>query len=404
MAILRLAAVAFKKCVCHAAAFSHMFGNICCIWFRHGFLFAQIQAFVQSVRMKNVREIVKLRQSLLTWYDSRGRTLPWRIRPEDRKAGARADPYRVWLAEVMCQQTTVAAVTPYWYKFLRRWSSISDLAKAELDDILTAWAGLGYYARARNLHTCAQVVTREFGGEFPRTEKELLKLPGIGPYTAAAIVSICFCTPANVVDGNVERVIARLRQVETPLPKAHPEIRALAGQIADPDRPGDYAQGLMDLGNMICKPRRPQCKFCPWVFTCVAAKSGIPEAYPKRQTKAKKPVRYGAVFYLEHEGRVHLSKRPEKGLLGGMMVLPGTDWTHEVPPEDVWMACAPVLKNWEKLEDTVRHVFTHFTLRLTVFRSTCDNNIDGIWADIDGLDKYALPSVMRKVIKIAQAE
>ncbi len=353
--------------------------------------------------MKTSQETKRLRKSLLAWYDKEGRTLPWRIRPEDRAAGAVTDPYKIWLSEIMCQQTVVKAATPYWYKFLKLWPNVTDLAAAPLDDVLTAWAGLGYYARARNLHKCAKMVAGEFGGVFPTSEAALIKLPGIGPYTAAAIAAICWHEATNVVDGNVERVITRLRAVEAPIPKSRPEIRELASIIAAPRRPGDYAQGLMDLGSVICKPKNPKCDICPWRFACIAFKNGNPERYPVRAKKTKRPIHYGAVFYLEHGDKVLLNRRPEKGLLGGMMELPGTDWTKENPINDErWLSSAPARKNWRKGTDLVIHIFTHFELRLTVFYAEGMAKMDGQWCAQDALDTVALPSVMRKAIIAGQ--
>lgn len=359
---------------------------------------------LKDFRKKTARgqEIRRLRKSLLAHYDTHGRTLPWRIRPEDRTAGIVADPYKVWLSEIMCQQTTVTAVTPYWYKFLDKWPRVEDLASAPRDEVLTAWAGLGYYARARNLHKCAGMVVEEFGGVFPNTESGLLKLPGVGPYTAATIASICFGEATNVVDGNVERVISRLRMVQAPLPKGRAEIRALAGEIADPKRAGDYGQALMDLGSRTCKPKNPKCGECPWEFACLATKAGVAEDYPKKIKKQPRPVRYGAVFYLENEGATLLRQRPDKGLLGGMMELPGTEWTGERQAVDVLLAQAPALHNWEKCEKEVKHVFTHFTLHITVFTAQTGVRGEGVWAGLDALDDYALPSLMRKAIRGAQ--
>ncbi len=354
--------------------------------------------------MKTSKETTRLRRELLAWYDKEGRALPWRIRPEDRAAGAIADPYQIWLSEIMCQQTVVKAAAPYWYKFLKQWPKVTDLAAATLDDVLAAWARLGYYARARNLHKCAKMVAGEYGGSFPSTEAALLKLPGIGPYTAAAIAAICWHEATNVVDGNVERVITRLRAVETPIPAARPEIRTLSSVIAAPKRPGDYAQALMDLGSVICKPRTPKCNICPWKFACLAYEAGNPEQYPVRAKKAKRPIRYGAVFYLEHDGEILLRRRPEKGLLGGMMELPGTDWTERGPSSDEhWLSAAPASKNWRKGAEPVTHIFTHFELRLSVFYAQGIADMDGQWYRRSALETLALPSLMRKAIAAGQA-
>ncbi|MBL4871424.1 MAG: A/G-specific adenine glycosylase [Robiginitomaculum sp.] len=352
--------------------------------------------------MKTSQELQQLRAVLLAHYDKNGRSLPWRIRPKDREAGAIADPYKIWLSEIMCQQTSVTAAAPFWHKFLQKWPSVDDLANAPRDEVLTAWAGLGYYARARNLHKCACIVAHEYGGQFPKSEQGLLKLPGIGPYTAAAIASICWGEATNIVDGNVERVISRLRMVDIPLPKGKGEIHRLAGKIADPQRAGDYGQALMDLGSQICKPRNPKCGMCPWAFACKAKEAGFMEEYPKRLKKQKRPIRYGAVFYMQCGSKILLRKRADKGLLGGMMEVPGTEWTLVKQTIDTLLLSAPVRRNWQVCEQEVVHVFTHFTLHLTVFTAQVGKEQAGIWAHLDRLDDYALPSLMRKAIHLAQ--
>ena len=326
--------------------------------------------------------------------------MPWRIRPEDRKAGQIADPYAVWLSEIMLQQTTVPHATPYWGKFLAEFPAVIDLANADRDRILTLWAGLGYYARARNLHKCAGVIRDEYTGEFPKTEAELLKLPGIGPYTAATIAAICFDEATNIVDGNVERVVSRIFKIEAPLPKSRPEYRRLAGTLAPQKRAGDYGQALMDLGATICTPRSPKCEACPWRDDCAAHKDQTQTDYPKKLKKAKLPIRYGAAFVLRNEDAVFLVRRPDKGLLGGMMGFPGTTW-GEKPNEP--LKAAPAKRNWEKCEGEVKHVFTHFELRLDVYRAEAENKaIEGIWAPLGSIKTYALPTVMKKVLLIAQ--
>ncbi len=361
--------------------------------------------------MKSSQQISTMRKRLLAWYDREGRTLPWRIRPEDRADGVVADPYKIWLSEVMCQQTTTTAASAYWHRFLNTWPTVQDLAAAPRDDILTAWAGLGYYARARNLHKCAGMVCANYGGVFPKSEVELLKLPGIGPYSAAAIAGICYGEATNVVDGNVERVISRVFRVQATLPKAKPEIRSLAGMLAmagtGSKHPGDYAQAVMDLGAHVCKPKNPKCEMCPWQGQCVAYEFGDMQDYPKRQAKTARPVRYGTVFFVENEGHIWLRQRPDKGLLGGMMELPGTDWTDEKPDIDVWLGQAPTQSNWQCVTGEVKHVFTHFTLYLTVFTTQIKPDViieNGIiYADLDALDEYALPSLMRKAIALARS-
>ncbi|MEE9347853.1 MAG: A/G-specific adenine glycosylase, partial [Robiginitomaculum sp.] len=256
-------------------------------------------------------EINAMRAALLARYDTSGRALPWRVRPQERAAGTIADVYAVWLSEIMCQQTTTIHAAPYWHKFLEAFPTVTHMANAPRDDVLTLWAGLGYYARARNLHKCAQIVARDYGGVFPASEAGLLTLPGIGAYSAAAIAAICYNEPTNVVDANVERVIARIFAVETPLPTARKNIRALAATLADPGRPGDYAQALMDHGSQICKPRNPLCTDCVWAAPCKARALGEPQSYPRKTKKPKLKTRYGAAFVLRRADEVLLSRRPD---------------------------------------------------------------------------------------------
>jgi A/G-specific adenine glycosylase len=348
---------------------------------------------------KSEREIRDMRASLLAWYEREGRTLPWRIRPEDRQAGRVADPYAVWLSEIMLQQTTVPHGTPYWHKFLAAFPTVTELANADRETILAMWAGLGYYARARNLHKCAQIIRDDFGGAFPTTEAELLNLPGIGPYTAATIAAICFEEATNIVDGNVERVISRIFKVEAPLPNARKMLRQLAGTLADPQRAGDYGQALMDLGATVCTPRSPRCSICPWEDYCLAEQSGFPEAYPKKIAKKPKPVRYGAVFIALHKGEVLLEIRPDNGLLGGMAGLPGSEW-YETPLKTP-LQTAPFQGEWSKSEGGVKHVFTHFELRLDVFTAEFDRRPERnhIWADEARCE--GLPTVFKKALKLA---
>lgn len=347
--------------------------------------------------------INRFRRDLLAWYDAIGRTLPWRIRPEDRQIGKIADPYEIWLSEIMCQQTTVVSAAPYWHKFLQKWPKVGDLAKAPRDEVLAAWAGLGYYARARNLHTCANTVVDDYNSVFPTSEVELLKLPGIGPYTAAAIACICFNEAATVVDGNVERVISRAYKIDEPLPTSRKMLRSYATQLTDPGRPGDYAQAIMDLGATVCKPRNPKCGECPWAFGCLAYQAGQTADYPKKLPKKQRPTRYGAVFYLEDDGYILINQRPDKGLLGGMMELPGTEWTPEKPSIDKWLSQAPIARNWEAVDAGVTHIFTHFTLELQVFTALGMHGADGVRANLEDLTTHALPSVMVKAIKTARA-
>ncbi len=343
---------------------------------------------------------------LLAWYDRHARHLPWRVPPGARGPDGRpirADPYRVWLSEVMLQQTTVAAVAPYYRDFLERWPTVEALAAAPLDDVLTAWAGLGYYARARNLHKCAQAVSETHAGRFPDDEAGLRALPGIGPYTAAAVAAIAFDRPAAPVDGNVERVVARLFEVTTPLPGAKTELKALAESLTPAERPGDFAQAMMDLGATVCLPRRPRCLACPLTGRCAARAAGRAEALPRRAPKAPRPTRRGVAFWLvDGAGAVLLRRRPEKGLLGGMMEVPSTHWREAAWDEAEARRLAPAEADWQALPGLVRHTFTHFHLELTVWAAAGSDadamETEGRWVRLDALSGEALPSVMRKVV------
>ncbi|HTR84419.1 MAG TPA: A/G-specific adenine glycosylase [Reyranella sp.] len=343
---------------------------------------------------------------LLEWYDRHRRTLPWRA-----PAGQRTPPYLVWLSEIMLQQTTVATVGDYFVKFMTRWPTVEALAAAPLDEVLSAWAGLGYYARARNLHACARTVTERHGGHFPETKAELLSLPGIGPYTAAAIRAIAFDRPASAVDGNVERVIARLYAIETPLPDAKVEINVRAAELVPSERAGDYAQAMMDLGATVCVPRTPRCVICPLMNGCEARKRGIAEELPRRAPKADKPTRRGLAFVLSNrDGAILLRKRPAKGLLGGMDEVPSSAWREGKLSIASAMKEAPVPANWKVLEGGVRHTFTHFHLELTVARATAATSRlaklapGSDWVTIDQMEARALPTVMRKIIAHAVKE
>jgi A/G-specific adenine glycosylase len=343
---------------------------------------------------------VAVSRDLLAWYDRHARALPWRA-----PAGRAADPYAVWLSEIMLQQTTVAAVKPYFAAFLARWPRVEDLAAAPLDDVLTAWAGLGYYARARNLHRCARIVAGERGGRFPDREDELLELPGIGPYTAAAIAAIAFDRPAAVVDGNVERVIARLFAVETPLPRAKAELRALAARLTPRERPGDHAQAMMDLGATLCLPRAPRCERCPLARHCVARAAGGAGGLPRRGARPARPVRRAVAFWaVDPDGAVLLRRRPETGLLGGMMELPSTEWRETAWDAAEALARAPLAARWIELPGLVRHTFTHFRLEARVWAARAgpaSAPAGGRWVALDDLGREALPSVMRKIVRHA---
>ncbi len=340
-----------------------------------------------------------VRARLLSWYDANARVLPWRVSPAARARGERPDPYRVWLSEVMLQQTTVPHATAYFLKFLERWPSVEALAAAPDDAVMAAWAGLGYYARARNLLACARAVAGDHGGVFPGSEDGLRTLPGIGGYTAAAITAIAFDRPANVVDGNVERVVARLYAVETPLPAAKPEITALAAVLAEGPRPGDWAQALMDLGSLVCRPKAPLCDRCP-LADCRAWAGGAPETYPRRAKKADRPRRRGAAFVLVRGGEVALMRRPPRGLLGGMLGLPTTDWRAKAWQQADALAAAPAPASWRRLGE-IEHTFTHFALTLDIYRADAaatDPNL--IWLPIERA-LAEMPSVFNKGLRLA---
>ena len=330
---------------------------------------------------------------LLAWYDQNARILPWRaISP------ARMDPYKVWLSEIMLQQTTVTAVKDYFLKFTRLWPTVESLAAAPLDDVLKAWAGLGYYARARNLHKCAKTVVAEFGSMFPDDVEQLLKLPGIGPYTAGAISAIAFDKPFAAVDGNVERVISRLDAIETPLPESKPQIKTRAQSLMSNHRAGDFVQALMDLGATICTPKSPNCLICPWMEDCKGRKLGIAVTLPRKLKKQAIPTRQGHAYFARNtKGEVMLRRRAEKGLLGGMTEVPGSDWAQVQPDMQ-----PPISAQWKKRPGIVEHTFTHFHLEVTVWVA---ENVEAAlpdvsyrWVPLSEVDVEALPTVMRKII------
>ncbi len=336
-------------------------------------------------------------QQLLAWYDVHARVLPWRARP-----GETADPYRVWLSEIMLQQTTVQAVKAYFERFVLLWPTVEALAAAPLDDVLRAWAGLGYYARARNLHACAREVASRLGGRFPASEAELRSLPGVGPYTAGAIAAIAFGGQHAAVDGNVERVISRLYAIEVPLPDSKPDIRARAQALVPEERAGDFAQAMMDLGATICTPREPNCLICPWAEDCRGRITGLAPSLPRKKARKEVPTRRGTAFWIERaDGAVLLRRRPEKGLLGGMMEVPSTAWAEVAPDPS---GAAPVAARWQALPGRVDHTFTHFHLELEVWRA--EHLEDGVlredghyrWTARADLSGEALPTVMRKVV------
>lgn len=343
-----------------------------------------------------------LRRRILAWYDRAGRDLPWRT-----KGGDRPDPYRVWLSEIMLQQTTVAVVRPYFERFIERWASVGEVARAELDEVLHAWQGLGYYGRARNLHRCAQLVDGASGGHFPDSEQALSDLPGIGPYSAAAIAAIAFGRRAVVVDGNVERVMARLYGVTQALPGAKARLRRLAEGLTPAARPGDYAQAVMDLGATLCTPRRPRCDLCPWAGPCVARASGVPERLPLRTPRRARPTKFAVAFWARRaDGAVLLRQRPRDGLLGGMFEVPSTPWRAAPWSDAEAMAYAPAVVDWRRLDGEVRHGFTHFRVELVVLEGDVGGQAGaagGRWSRLNEVAALALPTLTKKVIGHALA-
>ncbi|WP_319531029.1 A/G-specific adenine glycosylase [uncultured Cohaesibacter sp.] len=348
--------------------------------------------------------------ALLDWYDRHHRDLPWRVSPPDAAVGVVADPYHVWISEIMLQQTTVGAVRAYFEKFLTLWPTVDDLAAAEEDDILKAWAGLGYYSRARNLHKCARAVVDEHGGRFPATAEELKQLPGIGDYTSAAIAAIAFDEPVAVVDGNIERIISRLYRISDPLPAAKKPIREKMASLMPDDRPGDFAQGMMDLGASLCSPKRPACSLCPFTGTCEAERAGDMEAFPVKAAKKEKPTRRGAAYVIRRaDGAIWLQKRPPKGLLASMTEVPTTNWSDKREGERfdpaTALEVAPHGHSFRKRVGQVTHTFTHFHLELDVYEAQSEekNPMDqGWWSKPEELMGEALPTIFRKVVEIVR--
>lgn len=349
-------------------------------------------------------------RAVLDWYDASARDLPWRI-----KGDLYVDPYRVWLSEIMLQQTTVATVKAYFEKFTSLWPTVMDLATADLDDVLKEWAGLGYYARARNLHKCAQTVAYNKGGQFPDTESGLLDLPGVGAYTAAAVAAIAFQKPAAVVDGNIERVYARLKDDHTPLPGLKKSVKEYVAHDVPTARPGDFAQGLMDIGATICTPRRPNCLICPLRPSCQAHSAGSAESLPNKARKKIKPTRRAVAFYVVAEGALLLERRPEKGLLGAMPGLPVGPWETRdtLPDTQDWLPHRPKLTgskdaDWVTLGPVARHTFTHFHLesQILVLRLAKKPDISGdprslYWWPEATIEEAGLPTVFAKMVKLA---
>jgi A/G-specific adenine glycosylase len=344
--------------------------------------------------VKKTGDIARL---LLAHYDMHARQLPWRMPP----AGPLPDPYAVWLSEIMLQQTTVAAVIPYFERFTNRWPNFAALAAADDADVMAAWAGLGYYARARNLLKCSRVVSAEYAGKMPSDEARLRALPGIGPYTAAAISAIAFGNRAVVMDANVERVVSRLFAIDTPLPPARSEIYAATNDITPELRSGDFAQAMMDLGAGYCSVRAPSCLLCPISGYCDAAHLGKTEAYPVKPAKKAKPVRTGTAYWIENEGRVLITKRPDKGMLAGMRALPDDGWAARSSGND----SPPFKADWRILDKVILHHFTHFSIemRIAVTQGRPRSNIGEYWP-INSLDNAGLPTLFSKVAAAVVAE
>ncbi len=339
--------------------------------------------------------------NMLEWYDRNRRDLPWRAAP-----GITPTPYHVWMSEIMLQQTTVATVKAYFEKFLDRWPTVQDMAAVPQEEILKEWAGLGYYARARNLHKCAIVVTEEFGGIFPKTEAALRALPGVGDYTAAAVASIAFGEPAAVVDGNIERIITRVFRIQEQIPKARKIIKEHVAEVTPAKRPGDFAQAMMDLGASHCSPKKPSCLLCPISSLCAAQKHGDMETYPRKAPKKVKPTRRAYSFWLEHDGHVLLQRRPDSGLLGGMPGFYSTTWEErsDFPKKEEWLQHRPSEDYWKPFEEIAKHTFTHFHLETRLLKAKAHekyNVEDGFWHPIDQLADIGLPTVFKKIADLA---
>lgn len=331
---------------------------------------------------------------LLAWYDEYGRLLPWRTKKGNCDS-LNPDPYKVWISEIMLQQTTVPVVGKYFEQFLTQWPSIEDLALADPDEVMACWAGLGYYSRARNLLVCAKTIVQEHNGRIPSTTKELLRLPGIGPYTASAIQSIAFDLAVPVVDGNAERVYSRINGLTTPLPQSKPEIKRIAQRMTPSERPGDYAQAIMDLGSIICKPRSPNCSSCPWQSACKSYQMGLQHEIPFRSPKKPKQIRSGTLFVcLNDQNRFMLERRPPTGLLGGTLGWPGFGWEKRSKSK------FPELVGGVELPGKIEHVFTHFKASISVYVGMVDTSEfstqDVVWAEREGFDANTLPTLMKK--------
>lgn len=331
---------------------------------------------------------------LLNWYDQHGRTLPWRA-----KGKQKPDPYHVWISEIMLQQTTVAAVIPYFLSFTKRWPTIKDFSKASLDDVLHAWQGLGYYSRARNLHKAAGIITDKFKGQLPNAETDLLSLPGLGPYTSAAVSAIAFNQVSAPVDGNIERVIARLFCIAGLNPQLKKDVTAKLKPLVPNDRPGDFIQALMDLGATVCLPENPKCDICPLQKNCRAFQTNRVKDFPTKKTKAKIPVRKTIVFWVEDKnGNVLIRKRPEKGLLASMMEIPSSAWSTDFNLEKA-LKEAPLKLNYKLQPGTLRHTFTHFHLDMQIATAETKSKQKGLWVHPKDFQDYAFPNLMKKIIK-----
>lgn len=338
-------------------------------------------------------------KALLKWYDDEGRTLPWRAKNKQV-----INPYHVWLSEIMLQQTTVITVIPYFLSFIQRWPTFQALSQASLDDILHAWQGLGYYARARNLHRCAQKITSDYHGTLPTTSEELIKLPGIGPYTAKAIAAIAFNQDVLPIDGNIARILSRLYGISSPLPAGMTEIQNVAVIFTPQIRPGDFAQAMMDLGATICIPRTPLCEKCPFQTGCKAHALGIAAELPVKIKKRARPQKYAVAYILKRkDGAILLRKRPEKGLLGGMMGVPTSEWRLNRLESHLLNVEAPLEMEWECLEEIIHHSFTHFDLEVDLYYGNISpqeaSSLEGDWIFLDQLKLYALPKLFKKIIE-----
>ena len=353
---------------------------------------------VSAQALEAKRKAIVLRT--LAWWDRNRRSLPWRA-----EGAETADPYRIWLSEVLLQQTTAQAAAPYYRAFVEAWPTVEDLAAASMEAVMSAFAGLGYYSRARNLHACASEIAQR-GGRFPAEESELRALPGIGAYTAAAIAAIAFGRETTPVDGNIARILARLNAIETPLAAAKRELGAAARALAPRERPGDFAQALMDIGAMICRPRAPDCGRCPLAPDCAAFRAGDPEAYPRRGAKKARPRRAGAVFFARRlDGAFLARRRPPRGLLASTVELPGTPWTSEGPDEALAVS-APVSAPWRRLQGEVEQVFTHFALQLTVYAAPFEGGApEGcFWVAREGVAAAGFSNMMRKAVEHAMRQ